>query len=61
MLAGLAWEWFLLGVGVLVLVAQLARWQMGTAAPRSDKMLGNEVLGPSHPGGAAYQVAVTRA
>jgi hypothetical protein len=28
MLAQVPWGWFLLGVGILVLVAQLARWQM---------------------------------
>jgi hypothetical protein len=28
-LAALPWGWFLLGVGVLVLIAQFARWQMG--------------------------------
>jgi hypothetical protein len=28
MLAQVPWGWFLLGVGILVLIAQLARWQM---------------------------------
>jgi hypothetical protein len=29
MLAEVPWGWFLLGVGVLIVVAQFARWQMG--------------------------------
>ena len=29
MLAGLPWGWFLLGVAVITLAPQLARWQMG--------------------------------
>ncbi len=28
-LASLTWGWFLLGIGVLAVVAQLARWRMG--------------------------------
>jgi hypothetical protein len=29
MLAGVPWAWFLIGVGVVMLIAQLARWVSG--------------------------------
>lgn len=32
MLAAVPWGWFLIGVGALIGVAQLARWQIGMAA-----------------------------
>ncbi len=34
LLAELHWGWFLLGVGVIVLAAELVRWQMGANVER---------------------------